>query len=37
MNLSEEKKEPLRQQPAMNKKMMLVNHYKGSSVQVNGH
>jgi hypothetical protein len=36
MNLSEEKKEPLRLQPTMNKKMMLINHYKGSSAQVQG-
>ncbi|PNF42312.1 hypothetical protein B7P43_G05496 [Cryptotermes secundus] len=35
MNLSEEKKEPLRLQPTMNKKMMLINHYKGSSAQDN--
>ncbi|KAJ4443300.1 hypothetical protein ANN_04968 [Periplaneta americana] len=35
MNLSEEKKEPLRLQHAMNKKLMLINHYKGSSAQDN--
>ncbi|XP_039298109.1 protein diaphanous [Nilaparvata lugens] len=29
MNLSEERKEPLRAQPTMNKKKMLINHYKG--------
>lgn len=29
MNLSEEKKEPLRQQPLMNKRKMLIMHYKG--------
>jgi hypothetical protein len=37
MNLTEEKKEPLRQQPTDNKKKMLVNHYRGSSTQVNGY
>lgn len=31
MNLTEEKKEPLRLQPNMNKKKMLIMHYKGSS------
>ena len=31
MNLSEEKKEPLRQQPTSNKKKMLIMHYKGKS------
>lgn len=31
MNLSEEKKEPLRQQPTNNKKKMLIMHYKGKS------
>nr|CAD7437653.1 unnamed protein product [Timema bartmani] len=35
MNLSEEKKEPLRGQPSMNKKKMLIMHYKGSSAQEN--
>lgn len=29
MNLTEEKKEPLRQQPTMNKKKMLIMHWKG--------
>lgn len=29
MNLTEEKKEPLRMQPTENKKKMLINHYKG--------
>ncbi|PSN30139.1 Protein diaphanous [Blattella germanica] len=35
MNLSEERKEPLRQQPLMNKKMMLINQFKGSAAQDN--
>lgn len=29
MNLTEEKKMPLRMQPTENKKKMLINHYKG--------
>lgn len=29
MNLSDEKKEPLRRQPLTNKKKMLLMHYKG--------